>query len=122
RPRSRRDRRAPPGLRRPLGRADPRDGCDDIDLRVRAARVLARRARAATAEVWLAEQTDARVAAIDHRGGGDLDRHHRRDRGAEAYGVLPCETVQLRRPARVHVYATRHYLTSMNSARQEATV
>ena len=75
-------RRAPSGLarhvrarlRRPLGRAHPARGRDDLDLRLRPARLLPRRARTAAARIRAAAPAHARLALRDRRAAGDLAR------------------------------------------------
>ena len=63
------------------GRARAAGGDDDVDLRLRPARLLARRARAAAAGLRPAAPADARRAGVRRRGCRDRDRaHHRRPR------------------------------------------
>ena len=52
---------------------------DDLDLRLRAARLLARRARPAAARASAGSPPDARLAAVGRRRGADLDRAPARD-------------------------------------------
>ena len=84
------------------GASDPARRGDDVDLRLREARVLARRARPAASQLRPAEPTRARLPAGDCRGGGrlvgDRDRHvvHPPDRR------VPREPLLVRRPDRVH--------------------
>ena len=60
-------REHPARLRRADGRARAARGGDDVDLRIRAARVLARRARAAPARVRPPAPAHARLAGLRHR-------------------------------------------------------
>ena len=57
------------GLRRPFGRSHPARRGDHVDVRLRAARLLARRARTASARLRAPAPPDAGLAAVDPRGG-----------------------------------------------------
>ena len=74
--RARRDARV---LRRRDRRADPARRGHDVDLRLLAARVLARRARPAAAELRPPQPPRARLAAGDRRGRADLVGDRDRD-------------------------------------------
>ena len=63
----------------------------------------------------------ARRAAVDHRRRADLDRAARRNRSARASGPLPCEPLQLRRPARLHRRAARRDQTEVQRTEPQAS-
>ena len=94
-------------LRRRERRADPARGGDDLDLRLLAARLLARRARPAAARLRAAAPAHARLAAGDPLRGRDLERDRDRDGVRQARRQLPRERLLVRRPARVHGRAAR---------------
>ena len=75
-----------PRLRRPDRRARPARGGDDVDLRLRPARVFARRARPASPRVRPAAPADARRSGVRRRRVGDRDRPARRDVVPDARG------------------------------------
>ena len=95
-------RQRAPRLRRAYGRAGAARGRDDVDLRIRAARLLPRRARPAAARLRPAEPAHARRAGVGHRRGEHLDRAAALHGVPHASGHVPREPVQLRRAARLH--------------------
>ena len=96
-------RRDAAGLRRPHRGARHGRRRDDVHLRLRPARPLARRAPHAPARVRAAAPADARGPALDPRGGARRV-HPARRRGRappERRGRLACEPLQLRGAARL---------------------
>ena len=93
------------------------------DLRLLAARLLARRARPAAAELRSAEPARARLAAGDPRGRRDLVGDRDRDRVVQAgRRRVPREPLLVRRAARVHGGAARGDQAADRRARPAAAV
>ena len=115
-------RRHAPRLRRAHRRARAARGGDDVDLRVHPPRPLARRAQAASAELRAAEPADARLAAGDRRGRGDLDRARARHRGGGRPGGLPREPLLVRRSARLRGGAAGRAPAARHRARPAASL
>ena len=107
-------------LRRPDRRGDPARRRHDLDLRLHAARALARRARPAAARLRPAEPAHARLAAGDRRGRADLDRADDRDVVRARRHRLPREPLQLRRARRLHGRAARRDQAALQRARPAA--
>ena len=104
-------------------RADPARRGDDVDLRLLAARLLARRARPAAAQLRPAEPARARLAAGDRRRRG---RSRRRSSIATSFlhhdVAFAREPVLVRRAARVHRGAARGDQAAHRRARPGAPV
>ena len=107
-------------LRRPDRRRDPARRGHDLDLRLHAARALARRARPAAARLRAAEPADARLAAGDRRGRADLDRADDRDVVRARRRRVPREPLQLRRARRLHRRPARRDQAALQRARAAA--
>ncbi len=115
-------RRRPARARRTDRRLRARRGGDDVDLRRRPPRLLARAARHAAARLRAPEPADA-----DGAGGDRLDRRRRRRlpgrRGVRGRpGAVPRRALLVRRPARVHRRSGRGRAASLHGARARATV
>ena len=95
-------RRLAAGVRRADRCADPAGRGDDLDLRLLEARLFARRARPAAAQLRPAEPARARLAARDRLGRDRLVGDRRRHVVLPSRRRVPREPVLVRRPARVH--------------------